>query len=329
MIAELVLRVFIPETRFLYSSTDLYWKARFHEQSSELTRNNIKSKDAVYDPELGWRMKPFYERKEVNHNSHGFRGKLEFTLNPQSSRIFAVGDSFTYGLGVKDEETFSAYLSQISRMEVINAGVNAYGVDQALLTWEKKGKLFQPKTVVLGYYVDDFFRNALTIRDRPKPYFFYDKIEQEFRLNGIPVPELQLLESEEITVLKRRLRVIEALSWMQRKVQQKLGYIDDDALHQRARLSNYILNRFNDSVAQAGARFLVVIIGHCSDGKPEYVWIENSIAETCHKNNIKCINLAAAMRKQDFKSFYLPNCHWSKKGHFFAANKIADALDLK
>ncbi|NNC99037.1 MAG: SGNH/GDSL hydrolase family protein [Gammaproteobacteria bacterium] len=274
-------------------------------------------------------MKSNYQEEGISHNSRGFRGKREPTLMPKSFRAITVGDSFTYGLGVDDGETFSAYLSQYGDIEVINAGVNAYGVDQALLTWEKIGKNFTPNLVILGYFVGDFFRNALRIRELPKPYFIYDNEKQDFYLEGVPVPRIQSLEQARIFTPSNRLRIVDAFSYLQQKIRRKFGYLNTAKLQHKAKLSNYILNRFNDSVVQAGTRFLIVIIGHCYDGIPKYRWVENSILETCRVNDINCLNLAAEMRNEDYEAFYDSNCHWSKQGHNFAAKKIAASLRTK
>ena len=325
LFVEIMLRVFVPETQFLDTTTDSYWRARLRQQSAPSADNTI------YDEELGWRMKPFYvdQSEGVYHNSQGFRGDQEFISSPQSTRILAIGDSFTYGLGVPDHETYPALLSQLEETEVINAGVNAYGADQALLMWEMEGESLEPDVVILGYYVDDFFRNALSIRDRPKPYFSYDEQTQSYQLAGVPVPNIQSSESQALLEPEQPFRVMQSLMWLQRRVRQGLGLTNYDGLNQRAQLNNYILKRLNDSVTQAGAELIVLIIAHCYDGVPEYIWVEESVEAICEENGIRCINVADSMRDEDFESFYMPNCHWSLDGHLFAAHEVADLLETE
>jgi len=71
----------------------------------------------------------------VNINEHGFRGpEITQTKIENTFRIFLVGGSETYGMfSTSDESTFSGYLQQKLdvadtdyKIEVINAGVNAY-----------------------------------------------------------------------------------------------------------------------------------------------------------------------------------------------------------
>lgn len=66
------------------------------------------------------------------HNSQGFRSREYTTAHPPDTfRIVAVGDSFTYGWGVKENETYTAALEKILtgksgkgiKAEVINLGI--------------------------------------------------------------------------------------------------------------------------------------------------------------------------------------------------------------
>jgi len=65
-------------------------------------------------------------------NSAGIRGnEIEIDLDKGTYRILMLGDSFTLGKGVGNEETFSALLEESlnatgARVEVLNAGVDSY-----------------------------------------------------------------------------------------------------------------------------------------------------------------------------------------------------------
>ena len=66
-------------------------------------------------------------------NSLGIRGGAIGPKKADTRRVLAVGDSFTLGLQVRDDETFSALLSEAlgPTIEVLNAGVPGYGTEQA------------------------------------------------------------------------------------------------------------------------------------------------------------------------------------------------------
>src|SRR5262245_41457465 len=74
-------------------------------------------------------------RIEVTHNSLGFRGpEVARELAADRRRVLVLGDSFAYGIGVEDDETFSARLQALEpRLDVLNSGVNGYGTGQELL----------------------------------------------------------------------------------------------------------------------------------------------------------------------------------------------------
>jgi len=328
-ILEVSLRVIYPETQFFDSKSDSYWKAWLRQRISQQSNDNAPTSNIVHNRRLGWIMKPFYKNRGVSHNSYGFRGSREFDFFPQGKRILFIGDSFTYGLGVNDEETFAASLEQVIDVETINAGVNGYGIDQALLMWEDKGKQFNPDIVILGYFVDDFFRNANSIRYGAKPYFLFDRNKQEFSLRGVPVPDVESLVSSGAIESEGTLRSVQAFSWLLQKIKSKLKIYNSDELQLQSALSEFLLKKLNDSIAESGGQLIVLIIGHCYDGIPEYSMVEASIIEACHLNSLECINLAASMRKEDYNSFYGKNCHWSSKGHRYVANVIAENLILK
>ena len=68
-----------------------------------------------YHPKLGWTLTPYWRGRHHHHdfdvtyniNGEGFRGAFPLAAVPKSrERVAIVGDSFTFGLGVNDDETF-------------------------------------------------------------------------------------------------------------------------------------------------------------------------------------------------------------------------------
>ena len=84
----------------------------------------------VPDAELGLRLEPGASeyiaihdnpRFHIRINEDGFRG--EALPSPQADEILVVGDSQVFGLGVEEDQTFSALLAEKTGRTVINAGV--------------------------------------------------------------------------------------------------------------------------------------------------------------------------------------------------------------
>ena len=100
--------------------------------------------------------------------------------------LLAVGDSFTFGDEVSDHETWPAHLEQILGVHVLNGGVFAYGVDQAVLRAELLLESCSPELVLLALISNDINRTEFSYYSEWKP--FYDFEGGEPVLKNVPVP---------------------------------------------------------------------------------------------------------------------------------------------
>jgi lysophospholipase L1-like esterase len=117
------------------------------------------------DPRLYWRPKPNQQcftkigRHPVRVNRHGTRG-ADFAVPKPAGvvRLLSLGDSRTFGWGLAEDETYSArlqallqdYFGSRRRVEVINAGVNAWSYQQMQLFFRHVALGFQPDVVILA-----------------------------------------------------------------------------------------------------------------------------------------------------------------------------------
>ena len=112
---------------------------------------------------------PGVYRYTYHHNSYGFRGSRDYTFGEASSyRALLLGDSFAYGMGVNDDETFAARLEKELSfkgfpVEVINAGNSVKGTDYAVKFFEVLGHKFEPDLTVLCFFSNDFEDNSIGI----------------------------------------------------------------------------------------------------------------------------------------------------------------------
>jgi hypothetical protein len=113
----------------------------------------------------GERRSPGVFAFRYRNNSLGWRGGREYREQKQAAyRVLFLGDSFTYGLGVNDDETFAARLEQrltadLLPVEAMNAGCPGKGSDYALKSFQLVGRKFHPDLVVLGFFGNDFQDN--------------------------------------------------------------------------------------------------------------------------------------------------------------------------
>jgi hypothetical protein len=107
------------------------------------------------DPVLGVRLRPHATERisfsgnpvtKVRINSDGFRGPE--LGSPRADEIVVVGDSQAFGLGVEEDQTFSAVLSARLRRPVVNAGVPTYGPAEYDAVLEILLRQRHPKAVV-------------------------------------------------------------------------------------------------------------------------------------------------------------------------------------
>ena len=121
----------------------------------------------IYEPDakLYWKLEPNQDcftkigHEPVHINSHGTRGPEFATQKPPDTlRILSLGDSRTFGWGLSGEETYSCRLQQLlqqkfggaRKVEVINAGVNAWSYPQMFVYFRDYGLAFKPDVVILG-----------------------------------------------------------------------------------------------------------------------------------------------------------------------------------
>jgi lysophospholipase L1-like esterase len=93
-------------------------------------------------------------------NAQGFRGDDFVTeRRPGVLRIALLGDSFAFGIGVREEDTVARKLEQDlaprCRVEVLNFGVLGYSTEQEEALLRKRVLDYQPDLVVVWYFLND------------------------------------------------------------------------------------------------------------------------------------------------------------------------------
>jgi lysophospholipase L1-like esterase len=153
------------------------------------------------DPTLGWRLQPDWKGRHAHHdfdvaysiNAWGFRGLDARTHRPPARSIAILGDSFTFGIGVDDEEVFTHLLNRrlLGSHRVYNFSVPGYSTDQELLLAERQVLGTRPDVLVLVVYLaNDLFDNQLTMPlqvRREKPRFVPEG--DGLALMNSPVPD--------------------------------------------------------------------------------------------------------------------------------------------
>lgn len=255
-----------------------------------------------YDPVLGWAPVPGTSSKDAlfRYNQNGLR-----SLSPQESvafrpgagvlRVALFGDSYTHGGDSGIENTWGYRLreefkSRGINAEVLNFGVSGYGMDQALLRWQKEGYKYAPHIVIFGLQVENIKRNVNLMRYmfHPaagmllfKPRFILD--HDRLKLVNSPPPPPQRIfgilshyDSWEFSRYEYWYDPVKYKDdlWLKSRLISLILYFLDQAKGETHRngedpdlLSLKIIQEFKEEVESRGARFLMVYLPHDSDTK--------------------------------------------------------------
>jgi lysophospholipase L1-like esterase len=137
--------------------------------SMEMWKYAVQLKRPVANPQLSFAHAPnrsaFLMGVPVSINSEGLRDR-EFSLDkpPDVYRIMMLGDSTTFGWGVKQDDTAAKFLERklnadlptgYNRVEVMNTGVGNYDTVQEATYYETIGWEYHPDLVVLVFFIND------------------------------------------------------------------------------------------------------------------------------------------------------------------------------
>jgi lysophospholipase L1-like esterase len=115
----------------------------------------------------------------VDVNSHGLRSpETSYEKPPATFRILNLGDSIVMGWGVREEDTYGRQLESVLneskggdlRIEVINAGVPGWNLENALAYLQSEGLRYQPDLILLGLTLaNDIKGGSALLADNQQP----------------------------------------------------------------------------------------------------------------------------------------------------------------
>lgn len=119
----------------IYSQVPVASTRNFVADALDLLRRAIGV--VSFDEVLGWRLADNY-RDGINFTTgaYGIRMNGSEIIDPELGGVLAVGDSFTAGSGVANNETWPAQLAQLINQPVHNAACGGWAVDQMVLRAE-------------------------------------------------------------------------------------------------------------------------------------------------------------------------------------------------
>jgi hypothetical protein len=297
----------------------------------------------TYSPVYGWTPRPSFRYtlagSETTINRLGYRGReVPTARTPGRTRIVMLGDSITFGYGVRDGETFSAVLEEADpRLEVVNLGVQGYGTDQELLKLEREGLAYAPDVVVLNVCLaNDLLDNAAakSIYDGvyPKPFFRLEdgrlvRVADHVALS--PPRRLALLLSQRSALFN----IVLDLTRVDRaRYQRELAGLAETEPGEPAFAVTFALVRRMDEEARAGgARFVALLYPSLRDfvrpSRRAQRFLDAPELSAVPVVDLRPRFEARGFTAGTFSRYSLDgNLHLTAEGHRLAAEVIREAL---
>ncbi len=260
-------------------------------------------------------------QKQFVRNSRGLRGReIPYESAPNETRILCLGDSFTWGQMVEEEEAWPRVLEgKLSESQpdlnpvVINAGQLGWNTIDEYQWLAKEGMKYKPDAIVVGYFLNDAEMDHYSLdqllplsieRMLARSYFYFFL---KYRIHMLKV-RFGLTEGYEEYI--RNLYEPDSLEW--KKCKRALRLIRDLA----------------DSI---DAGFLVVILPQITEWEDYAVQsVHNKVNDFCELREIVAVDALPA-----FQSSPLPwqelrigsnDRHPSIAGHQIIAGVVAEGL---
>jgi len=294
---------------------------------------NQESRVFVADRELGWRLRPGadfpWPTEGVDYRilagAEGFRiddSPPAAPADPAAPRVDFVGDSFTFGTGVRWSETFAEQACARLRARAVNHGMAGFGVDQMVLTLERfslRGEAGEageagapPALVVLTLIADDLQRSLHAYRANAgfnKPSF---RIDDE-------VGFIERTPADKPGALLRFLDEHSHLHAATRGLLRRLGR--RWPVGEWWQVNAAWLRRAFDACRQAGVPLLVVHVPQRDRCEPF-----QTLAQLCAEQDVAFLDVAAAWSESPRDAYWPRDGHLNAKGHALVGELVAQAI---
>jgi hypothetical protein len=293
----------------------------------------------IYDETLGWRLADNYAGgRSFATGAYGLRMNTADVQPPREGGILAVGDSFTAGSGVANDETWPAQLEHMSGQSVHNAAVGAWGVDQMILRAELLAPVLRPHTVIVGILADDTLRNNFEIYGGGyKPFFIIEKGKAV--LKGVPVPRVTS-ENLGLDIWRRSLGHSYLIYAVARRLDREAWWIANNYRYRQVHanevgvtISCLLMDRLVALKAAYGVRVVVLMqYGGDASLQKEALWYGPPVLACAKERGLETVDTFPLLhtlsveKPQEFKDLWLDEGgqlgHMSPKGNKLIAELL-------
>lgn len=323
-----------------------------------------------FDEKLGWsngeNRKGRFARGEFEYdisiNKHGMRYRDIEKDKSKVIRVAVLGDSFTWGIGVGDQDRFTELAEQATqgRFELLNFGVSGYGPIQHYLDLDRILS-FNPDAVLLTFCLgNDFADNVFWKRYGYYKPFVSSADDPSLKIEGYPLPRtkdfwqggifLQYVSEYSRFLRELRPHFSNFFEWLSPAQAGLIGASEDQSdIYgiSRDSMSDYfadsmvqinakLLLRIAQKLSEANVKVAVVLVPtKCEYGRCKQSSSQDSIVSRNLKSrdrllgSLKALNIAAIDPTLDIEltDFWINDGHWKQSGHRKVAGFVVAWLE--
>ncbi|WP_145201342.1 SGNH/GDSL hydrolase family protein [Planctomycetes bacterium Poly30] len=261
----------------------------------------------------------------------------------RTTSVLVLGDSFTEAVQVAGDEAFTARLAGADpTLNVINAGVGAYGTVQQYLFLRDRGEAFAPNLVLLVAYENDLTDNFMScsprIGPRPRATIEGDEVriiedldDAEFLQFVAPAPFRSFLIKRSYLFYAFNDRV-----WRRQNyedfVEKELKLSNAVPVATQKRIFLEMVDRIRDLTEARGARFALALIpSHATVLAGDDPW-HAEVAAHAKASGYPFLSLLSTFKDPaSGRCYFDKDIHWTRNGHKAAAEALLpfcqEALD--
>ena len=317
------------------------------------------------DPYTGYAHKPLSKGSYPNGipaiaNSQGLRDdEVEIPKPPGVFRILALGDSFTVGANVEQEDAYPQVLERLlndsgrGRIEVVNAGVGGWSPFQYAQFLDNYGLRYEPDLVLVGLFVgNDIFVDRFA-PDQTMTAVLGRRVSQSAADNPLIAARVFAYQNSHLVRALMRSNP-EMLEFSRQKCDEFTNtylFIQKDRVgaHRATQPANQMvlaeqnvgeIRRISQSAAELGADLAVLIFPDENQLNPalqaevipageladyDFDQPQKYLREQFTAAGIAWLDLLDVFRG-DPRCLYMNDTHWIAAGHELVAQKITDFL---
>ncbi|MDC1092824.1 hypothetical protein OAS35_01815 [Pelagibacteraceae bacterium] len=268
--------------------------------------------------------------KDVFTDNFGYRVPSNNYKYLNDNNIFFLGDSVSFGNGVKEEETFIGLLrKKISNKNFLNSSVPGYQIKDHLKVIKKINKLDNIEKVIYFYTLNDVYGASNIIEAKKKSNIEIKSNESDFGLKKIKLLNkinTFFRNKSYLYMLIKGIGTDPSKRWFMNLYPK---YLDKDLSYLKKGFKN-----LKTIIQNNQSEFIVVILPYeyqtrnCTKDTLVPQKVVTNILNSLDITYVNLTNDFCSNKKPKNKFYKFDPMHLSKKGHIFVYNILKDEINF-